>query len=76
VKTGRITALDLPSQIQQAVAAGIITEAEATTLRDYDRKVMDLIHVDDFAPHELGTQAEPVAEPVPQQAVRTSVHVA
>ena len=77
VKTGRITALDLPGQIQQAVAAGIITEAEATTLREYDRKVMDLINVDDFAPHELGTQAEPAPESVPQPAaVRTSVHVA
>jgi acyl-CoA dehydrogenase len=75
VKTGRITALDLPSQIQQAVAAGIITEAEAETLREYDRKVMDIINVDDFAPHELGTQAEP--EPVTQQpAVRTSAQVA
>ena len=73
VKTGRITALDLPSQIQQAVAAGIITEAEAATLREYDRKVMDIINVDDFAPHELGTQAEPVPQ---QPAVRTSVHVA
>jgi acyl-CoA dehydrogenase len=77
VKTGRITALDLPGQIQQAVTAGIITEAEATTLREYDRKVMDLINVDDFAPHELGTQAEPAPEPVTQPAaVRTSVHVA
>jgi acyl-CoA dehydrogenase len=77
VKTGRITALDLPGQIQQAVTAGIITEAEAATLREYDRKVMDLINVDDFAPHELGTQSEPVPEAVPQPApARTSVHVA
>ena len=77
VKTGRITALDLPNQIQQAVETGIITEADAAALRDYDRKVMDLIHVDDFAPHELGTQAEPVADPVPQQTTaRSSVHVA
>ena len=76
VKTGRISALDLPNQIQQAVETGILTEAEATTLREYDRKVMDLIHVDDFAPHELGTQAEPVAEPIPQQTTtRSSVHV-
>jgi hypothetical protein len=36
--------------------------------------VMDILNVDDFAPHELGTQAEPV----PQQTtpVRSSVHVA
>jgi acyl-CoA dehydrogenase len=72
VKTGRITALDFPSQIQQALAAGIISDTEAASLREYDRKVMDLINVDDFAPHELGTQAEPV----PQPAARSSVHVA
>ena len=72
VKTGKLTALDLPGQIQQALAAGIISETEAATLRDYDRKVMDIIHVDDFASHELGTQAQPV----PQAAARSSAHVA
>ncbi|MGH8132966.1 MAG: acyl-CoA dehydrogenase, partial [Steroidobacteraceae bacterium] len=60
VKTGRVTALDLPGQIQQAHAAGLVSETEAAALRDYDRKVMDLIHVDDFAPQELGTQSQPV----------------
>ena len=59
VKTGRVTALDLPGQIEQALAAGIITAAEADALRAFDRKVMNLVHVDDFAPHELGTQASP-----------------
>jgi len=73
VKTGRITALDFPSQIQQALAAGIVSESEAASLRDYDRKVMDLINVDDFAPHELGTQAEPVPQAAP---ARSSVQVA
>src|ERR1700742_4290945 len=58
VKTGKVTALDLPGQIQQAVAAGIISETEGAALRDYDRKVIDLISVDDFAQHELGTKAE------------------
>ncbi|MBB6092690.1 acyl-CoA dehydrogenase [Povalibacter uvarum] len=53
VKTGRITALDLPGQIQQALAAGILSETEAAVLRDYDRRVMDLIHVDDFDTSEL-----------------------
>ncbi len=60
VKTGRITALDLPGQIQQGLALGILSETEAAQLRDFDRKVMHLINVDDFAPHELGVQA---AEP-------------
>jgi acyl-CoA dehydrogenase len=68
VKTGRVTALDLPGRIQQALAAGILSETEAATLRDYDRKVMDLIHVDDFDPLALGTQAQPLA--------RSSAHVA
>jgi acyl-CoA dehydrogenase len=57
VKTGKITALDLPGRIQQALAAGIISETEAAALRDYDRKVMDIINVDDFDPQELAAQA-------------------
>ena len=56
VKTGRVTALDLPGQIEQARALGILTDAEAQLLADYDRHVMDIINVDDFAPEswELG----------------------
>ncbi|HMD29861.1 MAG TPA: acyl-CoA dehydrogenase domain-containing protein, partial [Steroidobacteraceae bacterium] len=57
VKTGRITALDLPGQILQALKLGIINEAEASWLMDYDAKVMNIINVDDFAPHELGVSA-------------------
>jgi acyl-CoA dehydrogenase len=68
VKTGRVTALDLPGRIQQALAAGIVSETEAAALRDYDRKVMDLIHVDDFDPQALGTQT--------QAAPRSSANVA
>jgi acyl-CoA dehydrogenase len=52
-KTGRVTALDLPGQISQALAAGILTADEAAMLRDYDRKVMDIVDVDDFESHEL-----------------------
>ena len=33
----------------------------ARPLREYDRKVMDLIRVDDFATHELGAAARPAA---------------
>ena len=59
VKTGRITALDYAGQIQQALAAGIVNETEAALLRDYDRKVMDIVHVDDFEQHELGAESQP-----------------
>ncbi len=58
VKTGRITALDTPGQIVQARELGIISETEAAALREYDRKVMDLINVDDFESHELAAHAE------------------
>jgi len=72
VKTGKVTALDLPGRIQQALAAGVVSETEAAALRDYDRKVMDLINVDDFDTSELGTQAQPA----PDSLVRASAHVA
>ena len=62
VKTGKVIALDLPGQIAQALSAGIISETEAAALRDYDRKVMDLINVDDFAPNELAAQAQPASQ--------------
>jgi acyl-CoA dehydrogenase len=52
-KTGRLTALDLPQQIEQARTLGILSQDEATLLADYDRKVMQIIGVDDFDPAEL-----------------------
>lgn len=53
VKMKLIDALDLPGQIEQGLALGIITSVEAAALREYDALVMDLINVDDFASHEL-----------------------
>ena len=61
VKTGKVSALDLPGQIQQALTAGIVSETEAAALREYDRKTMVLINVDDFASEELAAQAQPPA---------------
>jgi len=70
VKTGRITALDLPGQIEQAASIGLLNAAEAQLLRDYDRKVMDIVNVDDFSTEELmaGVQAESTAQPLRQIA--------
>ena len=53
VKKGRVTALDLPGRIAEAIAAGILTQAEGASLAEFDRKVMQIVRVDDFAPHEL-----------------------
>ena len=66
VKTGRVTALDLPGQIEQGLAAAILSADEAALLRDYDRKVMDLVHVDDFTTEELmaGVQVEESTRPL------------
>jgi acyl-CoA dehydrogenase len=55
VKTGRITALDLPGQIEQGLREGLLNDDEARFLSDYDRRVMELVNVDDFAARELGT---------------------
>jgi acyl-CoA dehydrogenase len=55
VKTGRVSALDLPGQIEQGLALGILDAVEAATLRDYDALVMDIINVDEFAADALGT---------------------
>jgi acyl-CoA dehydrogenase len=64
VKTGKVTALDLPGQIQQALGAGVISETEAAALREYDRKVMEIINVDDFASEELAARAPRDADAV------------
>ncbi len=53
VKTGRIKALDMPGQIAAGKGLGIISEEEAALLLDYDRRIMQIINVDDFAPSEL-----------------------
>jgi acyl-CoA dehydrogenase len=53
IKTGRITALDPLGQIEAARQLGIVNEAEAAMLRDYEAKISDLLEVDDFATHEL-----------------------
>jgi acyl-CoA dehydrogenase len=62
VKTGRVTALELPGRIREAQAAGIITEAEAAQLREYDRKVMDILNVDDFDSRELAAGIAEIPE--------------
>ncbi len=65
VKTGIVTALDLPQQIQQALAAGLFSETEAAFLADYDRKVMEIIHVDDFASEDLAAGVRSDADKQP-----------
>jgi acyl-CoA dehydrogenase len=63
VRTGRVTALDLPGQIEQGRALGILTPAEADSLRRYDELVMDIVNVDEFEPGELGTHSAAPSAP-------------
>jgi acyl-CoA dehydrogenase len=55
MKEGRIHALDFHAQIDEGIAAGILTAEEAEKLRRADEKVMALINVDDFAPEDFKT---------------------
>jgi acyl-CoA dehydrogenase len=71
IKTGRITALDLPGQIEAALRIGLIDDGEAATLREYDRKVMAIVNVDDFDSSEIGAEAT-AAEPVAHARVRNA----
>lgn len=57
VKAGDLTALDLAGQIEQAIEMGVLSRAEGDRLLDYDRKIMEIIAVDDFDPEELGAKA-------------------
>jgi acyl-CoA dehydrogenase len=76
VKTGKVTALDVPGQITQALAAGIISETEAAMLREYDRKVMELISVDDFDSRELAAGVQTDTEEQPRPSPVSGIHVA
>jgi acyl-CoA dehydrogenase len=64
-KTGRVTALDLPGQISQGRESGILSDAEARCLAEYDARVMEIIDVDDFSAEELGftPSAERITDP-------------
>jgi acyl-CoA dehydrogenase len=70
-RAGQISADDTPGQIQAAEKAGILTQEEASQLREFDAKVLALIGVDDFAPQDLARQ-RPTAKKAPakKRAVR------
>lgn len=53
IKDGKISAPDAHGQIDEAVTAGVLTEAEAKRLRDADARIMKVIAVDDFDSDDL-----------------------
>jgi acyl-CoA dehydrogenase len=57
-RAGEIAAEDTPGQIDEAERKGIITAAEAANIRAFDRRVLELTGVDDFAPSDLPRQPQ------------------
>ncbi|MEM7284342.1 MAG: acyl-CoA dehydrogenase domain-containing protein, partial [Pseudomonadota bacterium] len=58
VRDGKILEARLDMQVKAAVEAGVLTKDEAKHLMDVDAKIMNIVDVDDFEPHELGTKAK------------------
>ena len=58
-KEGLIASEYLGHQIDEAERAEVINKADAEALRDYHRKVLHLLSVDDFAPDEIGRKPAP-----------------
>jgi acyl-CoA dehydrogenase len=56
-RAGSLASDDTPGQIEEAARKGIVTAEEAERLREFDREVMALMAVDDFAPGELARRA-------------------
>jgi acyl-CoA dehydrogenase len=56
-RAGSLASDDTPGQIEEAARKGIVTAEEAERLRQFDREVMALMAVDDFAPGELARRA-------------------
>ncbi len=61
-KSGKVDAPEYEAQLKQAEEAGLLSAEEAARLAAFDAKVMELIAVDDFESHELGTRSKPEAE--------------
>jgi len=59
-RRGALSADDALGQIEEAKKHGIISAAEAKQITEFDRQVMALIAVDDFAPEDLTRKAPDV----------------
>jgi acyl-CoA dehydrogenase len=52
-RAGEIKAEDIPGQIDEAEKKGVLTPDEAEAVRAFDRRMLDVTGVDDFAPEDL-----------------------
>jgi acyl-CoA dehydrogenase len=56
LRSGRVTALDFAGQVAQAREIGLLDDDQARQLLAHDALIMQIIHVDDFDPRELGAR--------------------
>ena len=64
-RRGDLESDDTPGQIEEARKKGVISGEEAKQITAFDRKVMELIAVDDFAPEELTSYAPTARKKTP-----------
>jgi len=68
VRNKIISGRDDVEAIKAGQRAGVLTKEEAERLLEQDRQIMELIHVDDFAPEEIGRQP---SSPTPAKRSRS-----
>jgi acyl-CoA dehydrogenase len=61
VKAGKIESLLGIQLIEAGAKAGVLSAEEAKRMRDWDARVMDIIHVDEFEYGELARESMPAA---------------
>ena len=66
-RRGELQSDDTPGQIEEARKKGVISAEEAQQITAFDRKVMELIAVDDFAPEELTGNAPTARKKTPKK---------
>lgn len=76
VKEGFVIDLLGPEQINDAENKDILNKEEADQLRHYDAKIMEFIHVDDFAYGEIGTKPLHAEPPVKMDTDNNITHIA
>jgi acyl-CoA dehydrogenase len=72
-KAGEITSDDTPGQITEAAEKGVLTEAEAQQVSEFDELVMQLTGVDDFDPSELVRATQPLTRNRPTAQKKKAV---
>ena len=69
VKSGQLVEAAGLERVNAAEEAGVINGEEAEKLRDFEARVMDIIHVDDF-PYDSFRRSKPASKRKPRQGAK------